>query len=122
MHDITKIALEKYNLLSKLENNENILLVNRIPYFELMHILKNSIFMITDGGSNQEECYYLGLPTLVLRKHTERNEGLGKNVILSKNNFDVVNDFIDNYTKYRIAPVTAINNPSNIIIDYLENI
>lgn len=120
LHEITKIALEKYNLLIKLENNKNILLVDRIPYFELMHILKDAEFIVTDGGSNQEECYYLGIPTLILRKHTERNEGLGKNVVLSKNDFNVVNDFINNYSQYKSAVIKIENSPSSIIVDYLE--
>jgi len=120
LHEITKIALEKYNLLVKLENNENILLVDRIPYWELMRILKTAEFMVTDGGSNQEECYYLGVPTLILRNYTERNEGLGKNVVLSKNNFNVVGDFIANYKKYKNDPVKIASSPSQIIVDYLE--
>jgi UDP-N-acetylglucosamine 2-epimerase (non-hydrolysing) len=120
LHEITKIALERYGLLSKLENNKNILLVDRVPYFELMHILKGAEFMVTDGGSNQEECYYLGIPTLILRKRTERNEGLGKNVILSKNDFSVVSDFIKNYEKYKTAPINIDSSPSCIIVDYLE--
>ena len=33
--------------------------------------------MITDGGSNQEELSYLGKPTLLMRRATERQEGLG---------------------------------------------
>ncbi len=37
-------------------------------------------YIATDGGSNQEESCYLGKPYLVLRKETERQEGLGENV------------------------------------------
>lgn len=120
LHEITKIALEKYELLAKLKNDKNIILVGRVPYFELMHILRDAEFMITDGGSNQEECYYLGIPTLILRRCTERNEGLGKNVILSKNDFNVVSDFIKNYKKYGSTPIKITNSPSSIIVDYLE--
>lgn len=120
LHKITKIALEKRSLLSKLKNNKNILLVDRIPYFELMHILKKAEFIITDGGSNQEECYYLGTPTLILRRHTERIEGLGKNIILSKNNFTVVSDFIENYKKYKTNPVEIGKSPCGIIVDFME--
>lgn len=120
LHEITKVSLKKFNLLSKLENNENILLVDRMPYFELMHVLKTADFIVTDGGSNQEEGYYLGIPTLILRKCTERTEGLGKNVILSKNDFNIISDFIINYRKYKTDSVKIDSRPSQIIVDYLE--
>lgn len=58
-----------------------------------MKLLKGAEFLTTDGRSNQEECYYLGIPTLLLRKTTERIEGLGKNTVLSKLNFDTIESF-----------------------------
>ena len=57
-------------------------------------------FIITDGGSNQEECFYLGKPCLLFRHATERQEGLGKNAVLSKFDISSIMDFIQNYKDY----------------------
>ena len=38
----------------------------------------------TDSGGSQEECFYLDRPCLVHRMKTERQEGLGENVVLSR--------------------------------------
>ncbi len=40
-------------------------------------------FVVTDSGGSQEECFYLDRPCLVHRVRTERQEGLGENVVLS---------------------------------------
>lgn len=124
LHEITKIALQKNDLLNKIQNNKNIYIVDRLPYFELMHILKEAQFIVTDGGSNQEECYYLGLPTLILRNYSERQEGLGENAVLYKSDYSLISKFCTNYQSYRRDPVIGFEytSPSSIVVDYLESI
>jgi len=121
LHEITKIALEKFDLLDSIKDNKNIILVDRLPYFELMHILSKAEFMVTDGGSNQEECYYLGIPTFILRNYSERIEGIDKNVVLMKNNYKKIDKFIDNYKKYKTNSILneSYISPSKIIVDNL---
>ena len=63
--------------------------------------MKNCEFLISDGGSNQEESSYLGIPCLLLRYKTERQEGINNNVILSKFNKPIIKDFIINYKKHK---------------------
>lgn len=82
LHKPTEVALNEQNLLSGLRQNKNVILLPRIDYFDFMKLLASSVFVITDGGSNQEELSYMGKPTLILRNNTERNEGLNENVIL----------------------------------------
>jgi len=84
-----------------------------------MQVLNAAEFVITDGGSNQEECYYFGKPTLLLRNVTERIEGLKENIVISKNNQSVIDEFIMNYAKYKREPITLNVAPSKIIIDYI---
>jgi UDP-N-acetylglucosamine 2-epimerase (non-hydrolysing) len=121
LHEITKIALEKFDLLKKIQDQNNIILVDRLPYFELMHIMQKADFIITDGGSNQEESYYLGLPALILRNYSERKEGLGQNAILYKGDNDLIREFCSTYKKYKTQKVVdrKTENPSKIIVDYL---
>jgi UDP-N-acetylglucosamine 2-epimerase (non-hydrolysing) len=121
IHKSSLFALEKKGIIQELSNNKNIILTERLGYVEFMKVLDKSEYIITDGGSNQEETYYMGKPCLILREHTERIEGLNKNVILSKNNVKVIREFIRNYKKYKTKPITAKEKPSKIIADYLTN-
>lgn len=104
------------------EIKRNLNLIPRLPYSDFMRLIRNSEFVITDGGSNQEETYYMGKPCLLLRSRTERIEGLGKNVLLSKYNKRVIKEFINNYRRYNKNKIYRKNikkTPSRIIVDYL---
>ncbi len=123
LHPATKKQLEKESLLERLQKKNNILLKIRMSYVEFVNILDSAEFVITDGGSNQEELSYLGKPTLLIRKATERKEGLGENVLLSGLKYKAIRDFIHDYNKYSTKPIIKIkNSPSKIIVDYLQSI
>lgn len=77
--------------------------------------------MITDGGSNQEELSYLGVPTLLFRNVTERKEGLGENVVISKFDRKIILDFLENLNLYRKNPALLDAQPSQVIIDTILN-
>jgi UDP-N-acetylglucosamine 2-epimerase (non-hydrolysing) len=94
----------------------------RYDYFKFIKLVSHSDFVVSDGGSNQEECFYLGKPILLLRKATERTEGIGKNCMLSEYNFDKINYFIKNYNKFSFPVVSGDTSPSDIITKFiLEN-
>lgn len=119
VHDISAGFVQSLELLIPEEAADNIIKLDRLPYGDFMHLLVGSEFMITDGGSNQEEMYYMGKPCLILRNRTERTEGLGKNVVLSKNRHTTIRHFLRNYHKY-VRPRVAMHiPPSSIIVDYL---
>lgn len=99
--------------------NIPIISLPQLPYIEFMKLLSQAEFIATDGCTNQEEAYYMGLPLLALRNRTERIEGLGENVIISKGNEHIIKDFLKNYKKYRRRPISFKERPSKIIIDYL---
>ncbi len=117
LHTITKMALVKYGLLEQLEQNENVEMLDRVDYFSFMKLLNGSEFVITDGGSNQEELYYMGKPTLIMRKKTERSEGIGLNAILYSNVSDMLK-FAKNYHHYQNMPL-IIDKPSFLIAQEL---
>ena len=122
IHKPTRVALEKYNLMSKVEKNKYIITTNRLPYIEIMNLMKRAEFLITDGGSNQEESYYFGKPCLILREHTERIEGLDKNVLLSMNNLSTIKSFFKNYKVYERKPITNSIQPSKVIVEELKKV
>ncbi|HUF31911.1 MAG TPA: UDP-N-acetylglucosamine 2-epimerase [Acidimicrobiales bacterium] len=76
-------------------------------------------FVITDGGSIQEECALLGVPTLLWRYRTERPDGLGANVVLSRYDDDVVRDFLADPERLRRKPVPLDASPAAEIVEVL---
>lgn len=121
LHEPTKRKLEELNLLNDVLNHPNIKTYPRLPYFEFMSLLSHAEFLISDGGSNQEESFYMGLPCLTLRTETERNEGLNHNVLLERNNFSKIEKFFENYHDFKRNMVSTHTRPSSIIVDFIEN-
>lgn len=62
-----------YNELSEVDN---IILLPPLDYLPLIHLMKHATLILTDSGGIQEEAPSLGIPTLVLRERTERQEGV----------------------------------------------
>jgi len=83
-----KNPLVRKPLIEILGNNENILLIDPLPYFEFILTLKNAFIVLTDSGGIQEEAHTLGKSILILRDCTERPE-----VILNGNALLVGTDF-----------------------------
>ncbi|WP_028491170.1 UDP-N-acetylglucosamine 2-epimerase [Thioalkalivibrio sp. ALE19] len=82
LHPSTRKRLEQTGDLEVLESNPRVSLRARMTYLPFMRHLAEAALVVTDGGSNQEELSYLGVPTLLMRTATERREGLGDNVVL----------------------------------------
>ncbi len=120
LHPVTEHSLRSSKLLETLARNDNIEFRDRCDYFKFIKLMVNSKFVITDGGSNQEESYYLGKPCLLFRDRTERLEGLGRNVVLSQFDENVISNFVDNYRQHEYPLVSVDRNPSRIIVDFLE--
>lgn len=54
----------------------NITLLRPLDYLPMIHLLKRATLLLTDSGGLQEEAPGLGVPVLVLRRVTERPEGV----------------------------------------------
>ncbi len=59
-----------------LGNHPRVLLTEPQEYVPFVHLMKASYLVLTDSGGAQEEAPGLGKPVLVLRKTTERPEGV----------------------------------------------
>lgn len=124
LHPSTRKRLIKYNLYERISGNAAIELLDRMNYTDFIRLLAKSAFVITDGGSNQEELYYMGKPTLLMRSHTERTEGLSSTTLLSSYDQDTINRFVREYKKFRKDnPLTGTEiSPSSIIVDHLQSL
>lgn len=116
LHHTSKDVFTRYGLMNKIDKNQNIIKLSRMGYPEFIKVLDNAEFLVTDGGGNQMEAAYLGLPTLLLRQLTESPEGIGRNVILSKLNFQIIDEFFNNYSIYRTKPYLPKISPTKVII------
>lgn len=121
MHDSTKKALERFELLDKISRHPGIHVIGRQDYFSFIALVSNSDFVLSDGGSNQEECFYLGKPIALIRKATERPEGLGLNCFISEIEPRKVEWFVKNYNAYKTISIVDELSPSKIICDHLDN-
>ncbi len=124
LHPATRKRLAAHNLLDRLEKHPNIELRERTGYLEFVQLLSESRFVITDGGSNQEELSILKIPTLLMRKHTERQEGLTDNVVLGGLSAKVLKQFMLKLNQLPDiqVPVVAdnVSSPSQVICDALK--
>lgn len=120
LHPATKKKLEKYQLMERVAGNPRFVLRNRMGYIPFLQLLQKSSFVVTDGGSNQEELSYLGIPTLLMRQATERTEGLESNVVISNYEEKKVREFLKHLP--RAEPVDLSQGtaaPSSQIVEHL---
>lgn len=117
-HPITKETIRAKKL-------DNILAVphltriKKLRYYQFISLASKADFIVTDSGGLQEESAYLGIPCLVHRLTTEREEGLGQNVVLSKYDHTIASEFMGDPYKYRRPPISQTLSPTQIIFDYL---
>jgi UDP-N-acetylglucosamine 2-epimerase (non-hydrolysing) len=83
LHEDVEIVLPVHpnpavqSALNKIERfHPRFKLVQPMTYPEFIWHLQRSWILLSDSGGIQEEATYLGIPTLVLRKSTERSEGI----------------------------------------------
>lgn len=116
LHPTTRERLRSLGLMEELSQNPNILLHERFGFVDWINICSKAEFVITDGGSNQEELSYLGVPTLLFRNETERREGLGKNIVLSKFDPEIIRQFLSSPVDYRTPSFLTDAYPSEVIL------
>jgi UDP-N-acetylglucosamine 2-epimerase (non-hydrolysing) len=83
--------------LKILNGKQRIHLVNPVSYEELVYLMKNCYFILTDSGGIQEEAPSLKKPVLVMRDETERTEGieLGISKLTGRSKEKIVHDTLE---------------------------
>jgi UDP-N-acetylglucosamine 2-epimerase (non-hydrolysing) len=95
----------------------------RVPsqsYFAFMKLLLGASFVVTDSGGIQEECAHLNIPCILHRHATERQDGIGANVVLSRFKMEVVKEFLSHPEKHKKKVNDSLGSPTEIIIEYLK--
>lgn len=95
-------------------------LLTRQPFIPFIKLIERADYVISDGGSNQEECHYLGKPCLILRDTTERLEGLaGGSCLLSRFDAPTIRRFLADPARYARAQTGFGVMPSARILESL---
>lgn len=68
-------------LLPILSDVENVIVTEPLSVYDFHNLLARSYMIMSDSGGVQEEAATLGIPTLVMRTTTERQEGCDSGVI-----------------------------------------
>ncbi|HSK98538.1 MAG TPA: UDP-N-acetylglucosamine 2-epimerase [Euzebyales bacterium] len=118
LHTPTEEALVRTGLRRRLAD-AGVQCSGLVPHHEFVQLLSAAPLVVTDGGSIQEECALLGVPTLLWRDRTERPDGLDANVVLSHYDPDVIAAFLERPDAYRHKPVDTDVRPSEQILEEL---
>ena len=108
LHPPTELRLEKYGFLERLKAAPDVLLRSRMPYTEFLALIAGARGVISDGGSNQEELSYLGVPTVLFRHRSERPDGIGENVVFYTSGMSPLSEFV------RSGKLDALRKPAKI--------
>lgn len=119
MHPQTQHKLSRDPVIREKLRAAGVVLEPRMPFTQFIRLVAQADYVLSDGGSNQEECYYLGVPCLILRDTTERAEGLHSTCLLTKFDMDLVTDFINHPDRWKRPPATPAWSPSGLIMDTL---
>lgn len=117
MHEPTRRGLVRFGLLGELERIARVQPL--LEYPEFLRLVKGAAFVITDGGSIQEESFYLNVPCCILRMRTERLEGLESNALLSRFDSGMIADFVARFESFRRPALAESVSPSAEVVDVL---
>ncbi|MCA2961134.1 MAG: UDP-N-acetylglucosamine 2-epimerase [Silvanigrellales bacterium] len=120
LHPVTERRLREFGLMERMRSNRRVELRPRSDYFTFMRLVQSSEFLVSDGGSNQEEAFYMGKPCLLLRRATERQEGMGVNTVLSNYNTDTIDDFLNTYETLSSPARYMEHSPTALILAHLR--
>lgn len=119
LQPIARAKIDSSPKIKKKLEESGVELVDRLPFSHFAHLLHNAEFVVTDGGSNQQECFYLGKPCLILRERTESLEGIGSTCVLSKFDPKVIDNFLENYKSFKNNPIIQKESPSDVILELI---
>ncbi|MGY5146763.1 MAG: non-hydrolyzing UDP-N-acetylglucosamine 2-epimerase [Candidatus Nitrosopumilus sp. bin_7KS] len=77
-HPRTIKQLHKFGLYNKIKNSKNIQIIPPVGYFDMINLMKNCQFIISDSGGIQEEATAPSIrkKVIVIRKTTDRPEAV----------------------------------------------
>jgi UDP-N-acetylglucosamine 2-epimerase (non-hydrolysing) len=92
LHPRTRKQLCRFNLYTKLKEQKHVKLIEPVSYLENINLIKNASLVMTDSGGLQKEAFWLKIPCITLREHTEWVEiiQLGANYLAGSNTEKII--------------------------------
>lgn len=119
LHAPTQKALDRAGQIQRLEA-AGVSMSPLSSHASFTKALASAPFVITDGGSIQEECALLGVPTLLWRKASERGDGIGKNIVVGGYDQAVIARFLREHERLREPAFGSDASPSAEILSEIE--
>lgn len=127
VHPRTLKRLHAFNLYNKLVKSTNILMLDSVGYFEMLELMKNCDFIVTDSGGIQEEATAPSIrkKVVVLRKTTDRPEAvsMGFSEIVGTSYKGILQSIKKNSKNSKIPNRKSpygVGNSADIIIHYMK--
>ena len=120
--------MERTGLLGKLKDAGNVRLLEPVPYFRMLNLVRNARVVLTDSGGVQKEAFWLNTPCITLRDNTEWTEtvDIGANILVGSNPMlirqAIANVLREENFKIRILQASNpynVGGAANKILDYL---
>lgn len=100
----------------------NFIIFPRLTFLKFLTLLKKSEFLISDGGSNQEECAFINKPCLIMRDASERTNGLKDKIcVISKFDIKICYEFHKNVKNFVFKDTSIYLSPSELIVKSLSS-
>jgi len=124
-HPRTKAKLDSLGLLSGIR--ERVRIVEPLPYFDMLNLVADARFVLTDSGGLQKEAFWLGTPCVTLRDTTEWVETIeaGANVLVGSDDQMISNEvakILSRSRKSMWSSAQVEEEPSRKILEHLLEI
>ncbi|MFC5438090.1 UDP-N-acetylglucosamine 2-epimerase [Rhodanobacter umsongensis] len=119
LHPATRKRLIHEKLFERLAAAPGMILSPRLGYGDFLRLAAGAACVMTDGGSNQEELAALGVPTIIMRKATERSDGLGSNAMMEGDISEGVQPFLlkGEFGRLLASPIALVaDGPSERVV------
>jgi UDP-N-acetylglucosamine 2-epimerase (non-hydrolysing) len=120
MHPPTELKLKVDTAALQRLTNAGVITLPRVTFRRFIQLINKSRYVISDGGSNQEECAYLGKPCLILREESERVEGLTESCLLSEFKTEKIHHFLSSPESYARQKTVFGETPSSVVVRTLQ--
>lgn len=120
VHPRTKSKLEKF----KIKIDDNIIISEPLGFFDFVNLEQHAFCVITDSGTVPEESCLFGIPSIIIRDSTERQELVecGSAIIVGTKSHKIIKAFQTiNKRNYKWNPPQdyMVENVSDIVINIL---
>ena len=127
IHPRTLKQLKKFGLYEKLRSSDNVLILNSVGYFEMLELMKNCKYILSDSGGIQEEATSPSIrkKVVVVRKTSDRPESISSGFsVLAGTSYSKLTQILKKTSKNYVLPKKnspyGDGNSSKIIVNHLK--